>query len=411
MKYKPSLTIRTKIIFFFITVSSLTFLLSGGVFVKSYETSLKNDLLSKLTILVDEIIDHRYHRMDTETIRQFLHLDHTNRNDRLIDNLSNLEIHVTEKPVDLSGRSVIFSSKQTPEGTYLTLVSGLELIAQKRRTLILNLLMAFSAVLLLTALAFSYYLYRLFSPMECLVNFCKNFSHDRTIMPACEGSSEISQLKDAIIELLDANGKLIEQERDIFKEAAHEIKTPLAVLKARLSLFNSGEYERDVFVKEANKDIDRITAHLKELLFLKSIERILLGNEEEMDIFTEVEGFSKEFEPLLEKKSLQIFYGNKFTFKVSINKKALQKLLKAIGENIISYAEQGSVIFININPSKRTISFINKIGSDADREMFSSQIGFKIIDHLSEKLKFTFTTSEEDDKFTTTLIFKERPTE
>jgi hypothetical protein len=39
--------------------------------------------------------------------------------------------------------------------------------------------------------------------------------------------------------------------------------------------------------------------------------------------------------------------------------------------------------------------------------MFSSQIGFKIISHLSEQLKFTFETSEEDEKFTTSLIFTE----
>ena len=59
---------------------------------------------------------------------------------------------------------------------------------------------------------------------------------------------------------------MIEQERDIFKAAAHEIKTPLAVLKARLSLFNRGEYEREDFVREANKDIDRITLHQRAAL-------------------------------------------------------------------------------------------------------------------------------------------------
>ena len=150
-----------------------------------------------------------------------------------------------------------------------------------------------------------------------------------------------------------------------------------------------------------------VSRSTKELLFLKSIERILLGNEETMDLYTELETLIGEFRPLLEKKGLQVFYGNKFTFKVLINTKALRKLLKAIGENIISYAEQGSVIFININPSKRTISFINKIGSEEDREMFSSQIGFKIIDNLSEKLGFSFTTGAEEEKFTTTLIFKE----
>ncbi len=411
MSFRGGLTIRFKILLFFVVFFLVTSVTIGWIFVRSYDHSLQNDLKSKLTILGEEVIDHRYYRMETEAIRRFLHLDQQKHLGVLVENLSNVEIHITEAPHVPQDKNLIYSTREIPEGGYLTLVSDTDKIVQKRQNLIWSLLTVLGGVLVLGSLVFMYYLYRLFSPMECLVDFCRRFPHDRSQLPACSGSSEISQLKDAVMELLDANGKLVEQERDIFKAAAHEIKTPLAVLKARLSLFNSGEYEREEFVGEANKDIDRITVHLKELLFLKSIERILMGNEETMDIYTELEGLTQDFRPLLEKKSLQVFYGNKFTFKVIINRQALRKLLKAIGENIISYAEQGSVIFININPTKRTISFINKIGSEEDREMFSSQIGFKIIDHLSEKLGFTFATSVEEEKFTTTLIFNDRPTE
>lgn len=408
MNYKATVTLRFKILLFFIAVFLFVFLLTGWVFVKSYEASLRSDLESKLSILAEEVIEHRFYRMEPEAILSFLHLDQKDPLGGLIDNLFNLRITVTPEPFGGDESAYIFCTRQTPQESYVNLVSDTDRINGKVWELVLKLVVVFGTIMTLSIVAFTYYLYRLFRPMECLVDFCKNFSHDRSSLPACGGSAEIAQLKEAVLELLDANSKLIEQERDIFKAAAHEIKTPLAVLKARLSLFNSGEYERGDFVREANKDIDRITLHLKELLFLKSIERILLGNEETMDIYTELEALMRDFSPLLEKKSLQVFYGNKFTFKVFINKMALRKLLKAIGENMISYAEPGSVIFININPSKQTISFINKIGSEEDREMFSSQIGFKIIDHLSEKLGFSFTTTAEPEKFTTTLIFNER---
>jgi len=404
------MTIRLRILLFYVGVFLLLFLVTGWGFAKHYESSLRSDLENKLTILADEVIDHRYYRMEPDVILRFLHLDQQEHIAVLVDNLSHLKILVQDRPYSVEDPELVYSERKTPDGTYLILVSDMEQIWQKRQSLIVDILVVFSLILIVSTLAFMIYLYRLFRPMECLVDFCKTYPHDPSRLPACGGSGEISQLKEAVLELLDANGKLIEQERDIFKAAAHEIKTPLAVLKARLSLFNSGEYEREEFVREANKDINRITVHLKELLFLKSIERILMGNEETMDIYTEMEGLIGEFRPLLEKKGLQVFYGNKFTFKVFINTKALRKLLKAIGENMISYAEQGSVIFININPSKRTIAFINKIGREEDREMFSSQIGFKIIDHLSEKLGFSFTTSAEEEKFTTTLIFNDRPT-
>jgi signal transduction histidine kinase len=385
-----------------------SFIVIGILYVKIYSQSLRQGLENKLTILVEEVIDHRYYRMETEVIRDFLHLDDIHRPADLIENLSNLEIWVKDKPFRPgAGEDVVYSMKEVKGGLYLALISDTKRIREKTLTMVLYVGALFGLVLLLTSLAFVYFLHRLFTPMECLVRFCKNFSHDRSLLPACGGSSEIAELKEAIMELLEANSRLIEQERDIFKEAAHEIKSPLAVLKARLSLFGSGEYEREEFVREANRDIDRITVHLKELLFLKSIERMLMGSEEAMDIYSELGKITDQFKPLLDKKALQIFYGNKVTFRVMINKKALHKLLKAIGENMITYAEQGSVIFVNINPAKKTVSFVNKIGSKTEREMFSSQIGFKIISHLSEQLKFTFETSEEDEKFTTSLIFTE----
>lgn len=408
MNFRATYTIRFKILLFFFSVSFVVFLVTGWGFVKYYEASLRSDLTEKLALLADEVVEHRYYRVEAEAIMRFLHLDQQAHMKMLVDNLSNPAVHITKEPYR-EDTPILYSSRKTPEGYYVTLTSDAERIMQRRGELVLDLLLVFTGILLVSSLVFMYFLYRLFRPMECLVNFCKNFSRDRTSLPACGGSAEIAQLKDAVMELLDENAKLVEQERDIFKAAAHEIKTPLAVLKARLSLFNRGEYSREDFVREANKDINRITMHLKELLFLKSIERILMGNEEQMDIYSELETLIGEFRPLLEKKSLEVFYGNKFTFKVFVNAKALRKLLKAIGENIISYAEQGSVVFININPSKRTISFINKIGSEEDREMFSSQIGFKIIDHLSEKLGFTFATATEDEKFTTTLIFNDAP--
>lgn len=408
MKHRRTDTIRFKAVTYFVSVSFFSFFILGFIYVESYGKNLKHDLKVTLDLLNDEIIDHRYYRMEIEIIKEFLHLDDYYIKEGTTANISNLEIRIEEHPyVSDSGDEVIYSTREVEGGKYLTMLSDTKKIAVKTGELSFTLFSVFSLVLLLSSSIFIFYLYKLFKPLDCLIHFCKNFTNDRSLLPTCSGSGEISDLKDAILELLDTNSCLIEQERDVFKEAAHEIKTPLAVLKARISLYEDGEYDKESFLQDANKDINKITQHLKELLFIKSVERVLMGNNEQMDLYNEIEVLIEQFRPLLAKKSLQIFFGNKFTFKVDINKKALHKIIKAIAENMISYAQIGSVIYININPANKSISFINKIGNKENREMFSSQIGLKIIGHLSEKLKFTFHTKEDGEKFTTTLVFNQ----
>ena len=152
-----------------------------------------------------------------------------------------------------------------------------------------------------------FFLKKLFNPLHCLVNYCKHFSQEDTSLPPCDGSYEIQSLRLAIISLVEKNQNLVNSERDIFKEAAHEIKSPVAILKTRIDLFkHDSSYTRAEFSKEAQDDINTITRYLKELLFLKSVERDLLEEKKFLTLKINVH-FCKTNLNLLSNKSNFIF--------------------------------------------------------------------------------------------------------
>ena len=240
-----------------------------------------------------------------------------------------------------------------------------------------------------------------------MVNFCKDSTNGAMTVPVCKGSTEVNEIKDAIILLMDDNQHLCDQKQDVFKEAAHEIKSPIAVLKARLSLFKqSDDYKKVLFIKESEEDIIRISNKLKELLFLKEIEWEMLQDRESVSMQDQCSQMQQLFRPILDKKNLQIISNFEDDFMLTVHLSAMQKVMQAIFENIFMHTKNSSVIRTYIDPEIDELSIVNEIGDKSDETLFSSHIGTKMIKRLSEKLDYKYETIEKDGYFTTKIRFK-----
>ena len=398
-------TIRFKVLSSYVIFSVSSFIILGILFIDLYSKRLNENLQGRLDFMLNEIMEHGMHEHDIGWIKQFFHVDHVNHPE-LTGYISHLAITVRADVPPLE-EGHLRSVRHLPGGDAVILSSATDRIDAARNLVVGEIMLVFGVVLLTGAIIFVVYLYSLFRPVDCLVQFCRSFSHERSLLPMCKGSSEIEELKDAIVQLLSTNANLVEQEQVLFKEAAHELKSPLAVLKARLDLLSKGRYDVQTFIKEANEDIDKMTDHLKEMLFLKSVEHVMQGAEQDLDIFQQIEAVIGEFTPLLEKKGLQISYGGKLSFKVRSNAIALNKILKAVGENVIHHSSKKSVIYININPAQRSVDFLNTVIAEKDHEgLFSSHIGLKTIERLSNKLGFECSSRVEGNTFRTTLRFQ-----
>lgn len=254
-----------------------------------------------------------------------------------------------------------------------------------------------------------FFLKKLFNPLHCLVNYCKHFSQEDTSLPPCDGSYEIQSLRLAIISLVEKNQNLVNSERDIFKEAAHEIKSPVAILKTRIDLFkHDSSYTRAEFSKEAQDDINTITRYLKELLFLKSVERDLLEEKKILNIEDQCSLLQNQFKPIVEQKQLHIHAIRNGNFVLNTQPKALQRVLLAIFENVFIHAEKKSEINITTDSQERSITILNKICNNCDDKLFSSNIGSKIIERLSSQMHYSFKAEQhQEEYYLTKIIFFE----
>ena len=271
---------------------------------------------------------------------------------------------------------------------------------------VLKLLLVVGTVLLLFILIFNYFLNRLLLPLRCLVNFCKDSSSDKDSIPICSGGSEVNDLKEAIIGLLEANQTLCKQKQDIFKEAAHEIKSPIAILKARLSLFKQDEnIDKATFVQESEDDIKTISNKLRELLFLKEIEWDMQKLKESISMQEQCSMMQMAFKPILEKKGLTMVSNWEEDFSLSVHKEAMQKVMQAVFENIFMHTKNNSTITNHVDSKMRRLHIVNEMGDESDETLFSSFIGSKMIARLADKLDYTYEVEERDGLFYTTIVF------
>ncbi|MBD3800562.1 MAG: HAMP domain-containing histidine kinase [Campylobacterales bacterium] len=198
------------------------------------------------------------------------------------------------------------------------------------------------------------------------------------------------------------NRSLCREKQNIFKEAAHEIKAPIAVLKARLSRFSEDDAcPKARFVGESEADIATISSKLKELIFLKEIEWDMREAREDVPMQEQCRAIQQAFLPILEKKGLTIVTNFEQDFTLHIHKAAMQ----AVFENIFMHTKNHSVIRTTFDPKRRRLEIVNAVGFKSDETLFSSHIGSRMIDRLSDKLGYRYETRLHEGTFTTVITF------
>jgi len=397
-------SLQFSIISFFAVSTIITFLMLGAYVIYDYHKELSTNLENSLTVMAEDVVRHELYKKDPAAIKSnfhFLEEYHEAPFVALFDHLT-FAIH-DARPVNEEVCSVI---RKLPDGRYLEVSSGRDAIKMKMVSFILKLLLVFGTVLLLFILIFNYFLNRLFLPLRCLVNFCKDTSSDKESIPICSGGSEVNDLKEAIIGLLESNQLLCKQKQDIFKEAAHEIKSPIAILKARLSLFKQNdEFDKKVFVQESEDDIKTISNKLRELLFLKEIEWDMQKQKESISMQEQCSMMQMAFKPILEKKGLTMVSNWEEDFTLSVHKEAMQKVMQAVFENIFMHTKNNSTITNHVDSKLRRLHIVNEMGDKSDETLFSSFIGSKMIARLADKLDYIYEVEEKDEKFYTTIVF------
>lgn len=366
----------------------------------SYHAQLERNVKGALHLMLSDIRqEHLEFNLPYKEAGSFSEKVKKSSFDRLFDDLKMEQLSVLseEDPQRIS------SIEQFSEGVYLRLSCSRELLNQEVLFFTLRSFALFIVIFLFMLSAFVLYVKRQFRWLYCLIDFCNAYKKEGNGVLRCNGTYESQTLHQAIFSLIQVKENLCHQKEALFKEAAHELKSPIAVLKARLSLFEQDEeMDKQEFVFQSQEDIARIISKLKELLFLKSIEWDMQLGLEDVNMEDNCKMMQEAFGPILMKKSVQVEALWEAGFVIHTHKDAMQKVLQAVFENIFMHTRSNSTIYVTARPNEIFIK--NEIGGKNDT-LFSSYIGTKMIERLSEKLAYEYKTSSDERYFYTRLIF------
>ncbi|MGZ5209097.1 MAG: sensor histidine kinase [Sulfuricurvum sp.] len=399
MKFSSNGSLKIKIATLFSLLIAIAFSLNWLVATQTIRGEKIDDLEKTLQHLLYE--SHDEYIFEPLTLKSDLtFLYSIPHNQMILDNsdASHLRFLVTHSPYH-GEKNEISAYVKLSNTLYLNAISDdakLQLSVNKySKKLLIRYLFSLLAILIISLLLLDYYM----KPLGVLAQKTRDWkSGDEFVLD--NSGREIEEVFTAFNNLIRKLEGFRTKEAELFKEAAHELKTPLALMRSRLDVYEKSQnYDKVKFVIDLGRDIQRLTDELKNVLFLESSD---FEDPVSLNINTAIQNIVHKVEILAKRKKLSIQL-SKQSFFVTTPEKLLRKALMALIENAMTYATENSQIDIEIDPLLRTIAIANEIGNE--KYLFSSKIGHKMLLRLSEELHFSYEITQHPSRYAITLKF------
>jgi len=311
---------------------------------------------------------------------------------------------VVSKNIYVSQSKEIVGYTKTYSGLYLNCISESAKIDAAVNRYAKNLLIRY-VVYLIVILTISFFaLERLIRPLGLLALKCRTYKDGDVFEIAHKKfGDEICEVSGAFASLVERLENYRKKEKELFKEAAHELKTPIAIMRARLDVYqNSDEYDKEKFIFEISADVERLVSELKGVLFFESSD---FEASSEFEAARSIKNALAKMDILIKRQSVDVLM-EPANLRLNKPKKLFEKLILALMENALTYAKKGSQIVINIEGRTKTICIKNEKGGE--KYLFSSKIGEKILDRVSNEMGFSYIIHDENGFYEVCLNFDEK---
>lgn len=403
MQFNWAKSLKFKIVLVFAIGLGVAFSINLIIAIKTIHSQKEEDVEKVLTHLLVESNDEYIHSVLTPS-SDLNFLYNVPHNIMIISDseVNQLRFIILTNPYRTNNRFVAASIKLS-NNYYLNAISDHEKIDtatyKYAQLLLLRYGISLVVILFIVIIALDYYM----RPLEQLVVKTKMWKREAPLdFVLDDASTEIKEVSSAFAVLVKRLESYRLKETELFKEAAHELKTPLALMRSRLDVYEqSDQYEKNKFISELSKDLDRLTTELKSVLFLESSD---FEESTKIDIQSMLQEIKEKIEILIVRKQLKINI-SKNTFNVFASKKLIYKIFGALIENATTYAMERSHIDINIDPNHRSIQITNRVGND--KYLFSSKIGSKMLSRLSPEIGYDFKIEDSEGMYSITIIFNQ----
>ena len=196
-------------------------------------------------------------------------------------------------------------------------------------------------------------------PLRDLASDAEKIDVDRWTLSELEesrGFSELRPLADALAGLIDRLRVAFDRERQFFGDAAHEMKSSLAIVRSTLQFAlqkdrSAAEYRKEL--QDALADTARLqdlVARMLDLARIESSTRISAQtNDISTEVHAEVQRVIARLRPLAISKGIQIdIEGDRQEAWVAMSEEDLLTVLSNLVENAIHYSDSGKPIMIGV---------------------------------------------------------------
>ncbi|MDD2782099.1 HAMP domain-containing sensor histidine kinase [Sulfuricurvum sp.] len=403
MRFKWVASLKFKISLIFFIGLAIAFSINLLIAVKTVHVQKEEEVENVLThLLVESTDEYISTSLNPSSNVNFLYTIPHNIMIVSDSEVNALHFVVSANPYRTNDKLIVSSIKLS-NNYYLNAISDHQKIDKATykytQKLLIRYMISLLVILFIIIFALDFYM----KPLELLAIKTREWKRENPFDFVQENvSSEIKEVSSAFASLVKRMEEYRRKESELFKEAAHELKTPLALMRSRLDVYEqSNVYEKSKFIQELSHDLERLTAELKNVLFLESSD---FEEAIDIDLHAMLTKLKEKMDILIQRKNLQINISQS-TFEVKAAEKLMYKVCGALIENAITYAAYNSIIHISIDGQLRIIEISNHVGND--KYLFSSKIGNKILSRLSKEIGYEYTIKEMGDLYSIQIQFNE----
>ncbi|MDI3310328.1 MAG: HAMP domain-containing sensor histidine kinase, partial [Thermoanaerobacterium sp.] len=170
---------------------------------------------------------------------------------------------------------------------------------------------------------------------------------------------EIGKLADAFNDMGTKLMKIDEERKRFVSDASHELKTPLAAIKALVEpLISSDNVDISLykeFLKDINSEVDRMTRLVNELLVLAKIDKIR-SIENKTENITEIAyNVIENLEAIADQKGVSLIFENEKNIFADVDADRFYRMIYNVVENGIKYTPSGGSVRLTLDSDDKNV--------------------------------------------------------
>lgn len=167
-----------------------------------------------------------------------------------------------------------------------------------------------------------------------------------------KGASELVRLGDSYNKMLMRLSDAFEVQRQFTGNAAHELRTPLALMQAQLDLYNSSAHpdvdsETAETIQMAAEQTERLTKLVKTLLDMSELQTV--ARTDEIELGALVEEVLADLEPLARERGIALNAGYCGELYMTGSDILIYRVVFNLVENAIRYNRDGGSVYVSVN--------------------------------------------------------------